>query len=802
MYLCYNWLSEFTPYDGSPEELAHCLTMLGLEVEEIFDPFSHIGEIIVGYVQDCRAHPEADKLSICEVDTGEENTKTIVCGADNVKSGQKVPVAPEGSSLPSGRKVKETKIRGSLSQGMICSEHELSLGEDQSGIMLLPQDAVPGDFVVRALNLDTTVLDIDLTPNRADCLSILGFAREVAACFDLPLNYPSKPIVQDLPECFEEVEINIQNPRDCPLYQSRIFKGVQVAPSPDWMRFRLMAMGLRPINNIVDITNYVLLEYGQPLHAFDQSLLSGKQINISRACNGQKFKTLDGEDRVLSSENLLVQDEQGPVALAGIMGGADSEITSASKDVLLECAVFDPTQIRKSAKELNISTNSSYRFERGVDQVGAVHALDRCASLIQQIAGGKVLQGIAQNEPLPWQAPRIGFRPQKSAKLLGLDIDSRSCEHILQNLGCNLDSSGNEWEVLPPSYRQDLEREVDLVEEVGRMHGLDKIPTSLPRISKSLEQEKYRQEDSQAPYHFLQKVQDWARGIGLQETVNYSFVGQKELQGLNILDANNIFLYNPLTSDQNTLRPCLTPGLLQALRHNLSQGNRDLHLFEVARSFVRDVDAETGARETNKLGIVLHGLRNPGFWPWKMEKSDFLDLKGYLEHFLDSLGICSYYLQRLSEHPFFEPAIQVKFKDGEICLAGKLRPELGKHYQARNEIFLAEFDLDKIYSHYKNNTYSYESWPKFPPVHRDMTLIAASGVKYSDIVELVNNSHLDYLQECRLIDLYQPENSRDRHFTFRMTYRHFERTLTDQEVDQKHSQLGDLLINSLSVRFP
>ncbi len=803
MYLSYKWLLELTPFKGSPEELVHCLTMLGLEVEETFNPFSHLEDIVVGYVQDVQPHPNADKLCICDVDTAASANKSIVCGAPNVKKGQKVPVGLPGSILPSGQRIRETEIRGSGSQGMICSEYELSLGQDKSGIMVLPKQTSAGEPISKELDLDTTILDIDITPNRADCLSILGIAREVAAYYHLPLNLPSMPLSEELPNCSDELEINISNPTDCPLYQTRILKGVDVDSSPAWLRYRLIAMGLRPINNIVDITNYVLLEFGQPLHAFDKSLISGNQINVDRAEEGQKFTTLDGEERELTPENLLIQDRDRPVALAGIMGGANSEINSHSREVLLECAVFNSTLIRKSARKLNLSSDSSYRFERGVDQPGAITALERCASLMQQIAGGKLLQGVAKKEPLPWNPPGISFRPKRSGQLLGLEIGDSTCGEILQNLGCEIKQSKNGvWNVIPPSHRLDLEREEDLVEEVGRVYGLENIPAHLPKISKQLEQNVKATDYSSATYRFLGKVQDWARGLGLQETVNYSFVGHKELESLHILDENTIPLYNPLTSDQNTLRPLLVPGLLTALRYNLSQGNKDLHLFEVARTFTKDTSSETRARETNKLGIALHGLRNPGVWPHKMEKMDFLDLKGYMEHFFESMGVLAHSMTRVQEHPFLEPAIGVYLGEMEIAVAGKLRTELVKNYLGRNEIWLAEFDLDRIYQQYICSGYSYNSWPKFPPVHRDMTVIASHSVKYKDIIDLVEDSNVDHLRDCVLIDLYQPNDSRDRHFTFRMTYRHTDRTLTDEEVDEKHSKLGDLIINNLSVRFP
>lgn len=808
MYLSYEWLLEFIPYRGTPEELAHCLTMLGLEVEEIFNPFNQISDIVVGYIKDCQTHPGAEKLHICKVDLGSEGEKSIVCGAGNVAAGQFVPVALEDAVLPSGEQIQETKIRKQVSQGMICSEHELSLGQDKSGIMQLSGDLSPGESLCTALDLDSTVFDIGITPNRGDCLSVLGVAREVAAYYQLPLSFPSMKPSEELPNCKDEVHIQIEDPRDCPVYQTRLARDVQVGPSPDWLRYRLLAIGLRPINNIVDITNYVMFELGQPLHAFDYQLISGNGINVSRAYNSQRFSTLDGEERVLSSEDLLIQDPDKPIALAGIMGGANTEINTDSSEILLECAVFHPTLIRRTARRLNISSESSYRFERGVDQPGSINALERCAFLLQDITGARVLQGVSKKEPSPWKPTHIRFHPEFPRDLLGMEIERSTSERILRSLGCTVEEiSGQLWEIAPPSHRSELVYEVDLVEEVARVYGMENIPATLPRVSKSLKKSP-KEEQSQAPYKYLQRVQNWARSLGLQEAVNYSFVGSRDLEKLNIMDQNAISLYNPLTSDQNTLRPVLAPGLLSALGYNLSQGNRDIHLFEVSRTFRNDPASETAARETNILGIILHGYRYPEMWPWKTEKLDFLDLKGYLEHFLEFMGIFNYELHSLDNHPFLEAGIKILQKSRlrengrEIAVAGNLYSGLLKNYRAQNPIWIAEIDLDQVYNYYKYSQYSFEFWPKFPPVNRDMTVIASPEVKYWDIINILESSDRSCLESCKLIDLYQPQDSRDRHFTFRMTYRHTERTLTDPEVDKEHSDLGELLVNSLAVRFP
>ena len=810
MLLSLNWLREFTPYEGTAEQLADRLTMLGLEVEEIIRPFTHLADVVVGRVLECDRHPRSDRLSLCKVDIGQVKTLPIVCGAPNVARGQLVAVAKPGAVLPDGKEIVATEIRGETSLGMICSEIELGLGDESDGIMVLEGHFNLGHSLLRVLDLKDEVLNISITPNRGDCLSVLGLAREVAAEFNLPLNLPASRLTEEGPECSEAVSIGIDEPDLCPLYQARIIQGIHIAPSPAWLKRRLLAVGQRPINNVVDVTNYILMEWGQPLHAFDLTKLAGPAIRVARAEEGQRFTTLDGRERTLLASDLLINDADKAVALAGVMGGANSEVTETTTDILLECAVFNPISIRKTSRRLGLSSESSYRFERGVDQPGSALALDRAMALIRETAGGTVLRGTAKSEPRPWQAPRIAFRPQRAAKLLGLSLDNAFCKTTLHALGCAVaDDDQPVWRVTPPGSRRDLEREADLIEEVGRCYGLDRIPAVLPRAAKSLDQLA-----SLAPKtDFCRRIKLWGQGLGLTEVVNYSFVSTQELALMGLMgglaDAETtIALRNPLSEDQNVLRPQLAPGLLQSVRHNLTQGNTTLRLFETSVVFQPDAGSETGAREPSRLGLALTGQRHPEGWPHPTESVansvDIFDLKGMVEHLLRHLRLPAATFRTLADHSICLPCAEILL-DGEPCgWLGQVRAEIAESCHARRELFLAEIDLDLLQRRWAESVQSFMALPTFPPVRRDMTVISSLNVTCAAIQEAIQSTDIELLQDVILVDRFlpktQPETDEVRH-TLRLTYRHPERSLTNEEIDQLHQGLCSRLEERLPVRF-
>ncbi|HDQ40362.1 MAG TPA: phenylalanine--tRNA ligase subunit beta [Desulfonatronum sp.] len=798
MYLSLKWLREFTPYDGSVERLAERLTMLGLEVEEITRPFVHLQNIVVGRVVETRQHPGADRLSLCRVDAGQGELLPIVCGAPNVAPDQFVAVALPGTALPDGKRITRAKIRGESSRGMICSEVELGLGEENDGIMVLDGPLVPGQDMLTVMDLDDWVLNISITPNRGDCLSMVGLAREVAVEFNLPMTLPDTRVIQDGPSCADALSITIDDPDLCPLYQAGIIRGIAVAPSPPWLRHRLLTIGQRPINNVVDVTNYILMEWGQPLHAFDRGLLSGNSIRVARAREEQSLVTLDGRTRRLLPADLLIWDAEKPVALAGVMGGANSEVTQTTTDILLECAVFNPISIRKTSRRLSLTSEASFRFERGVDQPGSRQAMNRALALIRQTAGGTVMQGIAAHEPHPWQPPRLVFRPARAKKILGVDLQPEFCRQKLAALGCAVDvQDAQAWRVQPPGFRPDLEREADLIEEVGRCHGLDRIPATLPRTARSLDWLHSLAPDTA----FRKTVKHWARGIGLTEAINYSFVSSQDLALMGLDRIPAIGLRNPLSEDQNVLRPMLAPGLLQSVRHNMTQGNTTLRLFETSVIFQPDPDSETGALEPSRLGLALTGNRHPEGWPWPMEFVDFADIKGCIDHLLRHLHLPHAAYAPLDEHPICLPCAGITLGGEMAGWLGRVKSEIADHCHVRRDLFLAELDLTLVQRWHAQSRLEFKALPKFPPVRRDMTLIAPPDLALCKILEAIQAEAVDLLQEILLIDRFVPLDKPEARLTLRLTYRHQDRSLTNEEVDKTHQKLSQRLASLLPVRF-
>lgn len=792
MLLSLNWLREFVPYTGDAQTLADRLTMLGLEVEEIGRPFASLEKIVVGFVAECAAHPSSDHLSVCRVDIGAGDLLDIVCGAPNVAAGQKVPVAPVGTVMPGGLEIKKAKLRGQTSCGMICSEREMGLGDNHDGIMVLDSGLAVGTPIVEALGLDQIVLDVSITPNRADCLSVLGLAREVAAAFGLPLTVPQTDLAEG-GEAFENFGIE-PDPALCPLYQARLIRGVKIGPSPAWLRYRLIAVGLRPINNIVDVTNYVMMECGQPLHAFDRDLLRGDRIRVGLAEDGMKLTTLDGQERLLTGRDLLIWDDERPVALAGVMGGANSEIGDGSTTVLLESAVFDPASIRKTARRLGLSSDASYRFERGVDQVGNTHAMNRAAALMAVVSGGMVAPGVAKAEPRPYEARVINFSPAKATKLLGVDMTPGFCRQTLESLGCAVED-GEPWKVTAPSCRLDLEREVDLIEEVARVYGMDRIEAVLPTVKKSLSD----LDKVDPTFAFLNQVKEWGRGVGLAEVVNYSFVGTADLDRCGLPAEGRVHIFNPLSEEMNVLRTELAPGLLGSLRQNMSQDNTRIRIFEVAHTFVQDSDSDTQTRENNRLAILLHGGRFPARYPYAGGNLGYEDVKGLVEHLLLSLGVGAASFERGGEHPYLAPEVLVAAAGTSVGRIGRIREDLADDYQARGEVWYADLDLDLLMG--LRRSAKFQPIPRFPVVRRDMTLVAAQGLAIGSVVDTVRAMNEPLLEDVYLVDIFTPEGSAERNLSYRFVFRHPERTLKDKEVEKITLRIGQHLVAKLPVRF-
>ncbi len=801
MLLSLKWLQEFVPFTGSAEELGARLTMLGLELEEIVRPFDDIANIRIGHVVTCQKHPEADKLSACTVDVGLDEPLSIVCGAPNVRQGQKVPVAMVGSTLPGGLVIKKAKLRGVPSFGMICSERELGLSDDHGGIMVLPEDAPIGGIFVEYFNMDTEVLDISITPNRADCTSVLGLAREVAMAYNLPLTVPKVALNESGADCSSEIDIQIKDSELCPLYQGRILENVRIAPSPAHVRYRLIASGIRPISNVVDVTNYILLECGQPLHAFDKDKIQGACIKVECAAEGEKLVTLDGQERTLLAQDLTIRDAQGAVALAGVMGGLHSEIDETSQAVFLESAVFKPASVRKTARRLGLHSEASYRFERGVDQLGNSYAMDRAAYLMQEYCGATVRKGVCKAEPKPFNAAQMVFRLVKANDLLGLTIEqglnAAFCEKVLVGLGCVLDMSNKDaWQVTAPSWRHDMEREADLIEEVGRVYGLDNIEPVLPVVRHQLQ----NAGKHISVFDFWERIKNWGCGLGLNEAVNYSFVGHKDLDFLNLPKDNRVSIANPLSTEQDVLRTALAPGLLMSLRNNLAQGATGLRLFELAHIFTSDASSETTVKEAGRLGLLLHGLRFDGTWPQVEAVVDYSDMKGLVENLFTSLHLGKATYALYEGHAYLAPAVAVYLGEIQVGTLGSVRRDIAEQFHAKKDVWLAELDLQLLQELVEKARIAFCELPHFPPVRRDITVMTDGTVSIDAIKACVAKLKISLLENLQVIDVFEP-NDNERNITLRFTLRHDKRTLKDSEADKEREKIAKALVEQLNVRI-
>lgn len=796
MLLSLSWLREFVPYEGSAEALADRLTMLGLELEEIVLPFANIDSIVVGKVVECVPHPNSDHMHICKVDAGQGELANIVCGAPNVAAGQTVAVALLGTTMPDGTVIKKAKLRGEPSFGMICSERELGLSDDHDGILVLPDTYKAGDRLVDVLNLEKDVLDIDITPNRGDCLSVIGLAREVALAYNLPMTIPDRPLVLSHVDA-PHPAIEISDPELCYGYFGRVITGIKVAKSPSALRYRLTACGIRPISNVVDVTNYILMECGQPLHSFDLARIRGGRVIVAPAKEGEHFTTLDGKERVLKADDLTIRDNDGVVALAGVMGGLDSEITEASAGVFLESAVFRPATIRRTSRRLGLSSEASFRFERGIDQGRSRWSLDRACAMIQQLAGGEVSDRLCENEPRPFVPVQVEFRPARCAALLGVDPGSDFERHVLTGLGCEVKGDGATWTVPQPSWRPDLTREADLIEEVARYYGMDRVEPVLPLISRSLED--VLRPESQ--YAFWDRIKRWGAGIGLNEAINYSFVGQKDLDAFGLSKEDRIAMMNPLSEDLNVMRPTIAPGLMVALKNNLAQGASSVRLFELANVFHYDSSSSTTAREVGMMGIIMSGSRYEGGWPREEAELDYLDLKGVVEDFMRFLHLDGFAVRQLEKHAYFTPAVEISAAGHALGVMGRIRPDLADRYNARGAVWMAEFNMDEVRAAYDGAGIHFKPLDIYPPVRRDITVSAPECMKVAEIIDAITAMKRPLLKEVALQDVFVPKMGDTRNLTFRLTFRHENRTLRDAEVDKERDKIAAGLVKALGVKI-
>jgi len=771
MRASYLWLKDLLDFSLSPEELAYKLTMTGSEVESLKSVSPDLTGVIVGHVLEVNKHPNADKLSLCKVDLGTE-IKEVICGAPNVAAGQKIAFAGIGVTLPNGITLDARKIRGITSTGMVCSAKELNLSDDHSGIMVLRDDAEIGQPLQVYFGEKDYCLEFEITQNRPDCLSHIGIAREIAAALQIDFTPPECTVEENGPPIDTLTSVEIEEPDFCPRYSARVIQGVKVGPSPEWMVRRLEAVGLRSINNVVDITNYIMLELGHPMHAFDFHNLEEHRIVVKCAQAGEKFTTLDEMDRQLDSRMLLICDGKKGVALAGVMGGLNSEITDETTDLLLESAYFDPVNTRRTSNQLNLITDSSKRFERGADPNATVRALDMAAALIVKYAGGKIAKGVADAYPKkidPWQ---VKLRPQRVTKIVGIEIPSDEMEHHLRRLGCQIEGS-DPIQVTVPTFRFDLEREIDLIEEIARLHGYDKVPTA-DRASIAMDAVAAAEES------FNEKICSILVRLGFNQVKTSPLIAKSETVLKDYPEA--LKLRNPGSEDMAYLCNGLLPGLLKVAAHNINRDNRDIRIFELGRVFYRDLT------EKEFLAGVLSGAKSPGDWDQAKKEVDFLDLKGLLELFLQELSLDKHefvYYNIEGAGRYTSDAVKIAAGDDQIGFFGQLHPRSAAAFDIDDRVFGFELDVEMLIK-YKDKRINYRPFSAFPPLQRDLAFVMDEVVTTDQMVDIITRSGGEYLTRCELFDVYRSENlgSGKKSLAFNLQFQSFDRTLTDEEADR------------------
>jgi len=827
MKVTFNWLKQYVDFDWSPEELTGRLTMLGLEAENVHKIGGEFEGIVIAQVLTKDKVPGSDKLTVCKVNDG-KGERTIICGAQNHNVGDKVPLILPNFALPlkPGEKepfvIKERKVFGITSHGMMCSPQELGLPDQMDGLLILPKDAPIGkpfaEYLGRAGG--DVVYDLEITPNRPDWNSVIGIAREIAAVTGNKLKMPdvsggprrsaapsSKDAQQRVPTS-NLVGVNIEDAELCPRYTARVVRGVKIGPSPDWLRATLEKVGIRSINNVVDVTNYVMLEIGQPLHAFDYHLVAkGKDskpaIIIRRAAAGEKFKTLDNAERTLTSEMLLIADEQKGIALAGIMGGQNTEINEQTVDVLIESAYFSPTNIRRTSKALGLRSESSYRFERGADIGVCDWASQHAAQLILETAGGQLAEGVVDAYPKPAEPKQITLRHHKVNELLGIELKPEECEFYLGQLGLKAANrkarpvgAGGSPEPAAfqiPTFRVDLKREVDLIEEIARLHGVEKIPATPPRGAIGANA-------FDSVHDQIAEARRILIGLGLNEAQGQTLISSSEF---GIRNSEFVMLANPLSSDMDGLRPSLLPGLIHSLQHNASHKNFDVALFEIGRVFSQggdalpkrpDGSASHPCLEERRVAIALMGQRTPSFWSGddRDAKFDAYDLKGIVEEFLEQFGVRGVTFTRRAESTamfveFAAIALGGKLPLGEI---GQLSPVLARKYDLRDSVFLAELNLDQLLAR-RNPTKSFKPLPPFPAIRRDVAMLVPETTTHDVVLQTIKQAKPANLEAVELFDVFRGKNvpAGQKSLAYAFTYRSPEKTLTDAEVNAVHAKI-------------
>jgi phenylalanyl-tRNA synthetase beta chain len=798
--ILYSWLKEFIDTRLSPAQIREALTMAGVEVSSCRFLGEGLDNVVTGRILEKRTHPNADRLSLCRVTDG-SSEYGIVCGARNMKAGDAVALAKVGAVLPNGAEIKKAKIRGHQSEGMLCSEQELKLAEESAGIMILPEDTPLGRPLADALGLADWLLEVEITPNRGDCLSVLGVARELASITGEKVTLPEIPVRMEPPPPVDRlVSITLSAPALCPRYSARVVTGVRVGPSPDWMQRRLTLCGIRPINNIVDITNYMLLEAGQPMHAFDLDRLKGPCIDIRAPEEPMVFTTLDGVERGIDPGMLLIWDADGAIAVAGVMGGQNSEVTDKTTRVLFESAHFDPASIRRTSRRLGLASESSYRFERGVDPGGTLYAADRAVSLLSRFTTLTVARGAIDlvGEPLNYR--KIPFRPARASRVVGREYPEDRCREIFGRLSFpSTEVTPGSWEVTVPTYRFDIEREIDLIEEVARLSGYDGIPTTYPEAKSPGFSEDDRFVD------LTEKACDYLRAHGFHQAVNFSFVSGRKWERLGGLlgfdTADAVRIKNPISDDTTLMRPHLLTGLLQNVADNARRFVEDVRLYEAGKAYGNKY--LTGHFEDPRMGMILCGRRLPSAWDGGSVPADFYDVKGVMEGILLHLGAGPLHTVPTRLRPFFEEgkAADILLQGEVIGWFGTVRRELLAEYEVAGPVFYGELRL-KAATDTPPSVGMYRPVAKFPPVFRDVACVFPETVPVGDILSMVREIAPE-IHEAVVFDVFMGEKigSGNKSVGIRVKFQPSDRTLTEADVHSIHTKVVDLLENRFGGRI-
>ncbi|MFH0793595.1 MAG: phenylalanine--tRNA ligase subunit beta, partial [bacterium] len=711
----------------------------------------------------------------------------IVCGAKNMKVGDKVPLALVGAVLPNGMEIRAEKIRGEDSAGMLCSGKELGFNDDASGLLILPADFAVGEPF-------EAIIDLKVTPNRSDCLSVLGVARDIAAMCGKQAPPPQPRLQESVERAESHIRVTLKARNDCPRYTARYLRSVRVGPSPDWLRYFLEASGYRSINNVVDVTNYVLLELGHPLHAFDADKVNNHHIVVRNAEPGETLVTLDGQIQRLEESDVLITDPQKGIALGGIMGCANTEVSESTINVLLEAAYFNPVTIRRTSKRLDKQTESSYRFERGTDREKLTVALNRAAQLIQKVAGGEICKGIVEASiPAPHPA-MVPVRSNRVAQYLGVKLTTGEIAAMLVNLGFEIRSPGTDkLVVVAPSHRVDIQREADLIEEIARLHGYNKIPSTIPPIREGAE-------PPDAVEKLARRVREQLNGFGLYEAINYSFIGREQIEMLGLNADEAIALSNPLTKEMAVLRTSLVPSLLANLSRNHRHGNPDAGLYEIGKTYHRDAEGETGAREVMRLGVGITG-RLAGGWGIESREADFFTVKALAESFLEMGRINNCKLERLAA-PYLHPGRAAAYvvNGDELCRFGELLPDLQEKFELRHRAYLLEMNLDLFLAKRGEGLIAGEV-PRFPASERDMALVMDADVPAGRVESLIHEAGKPLLESLTLFDLYTGKGVADgkKSLAYRLVFRSADHTLQDAEVVEAQTRILETLTKEIGA---